>query len=106
MNKVSPITPSGILEAKAAAIPDFIIEAFNEQISVDASPDGKYAVITQSDVISRIIKKNPAFTIKKLFDEKLLDVESIFRSFGWKVFHDKPGYNENYEATWKFTWEG
>jgi len=38
-----------------------------------------------------------------IFDNHWLDVEPIFEDCGWKVEYDKPGFNENYPATFKFT---
>jgi len=36
------------------------------------------------------------------FDKHWLDFEALFEKVGWKVYHDKPAYNENYEPTFKF----
>jgi len=39
----------------------------------------------------------------KIFENGWLDVEPIYREVGWNVEYDKPGYNETYEASFKFT---
>jgi hypothetical protein len=38
----------------------------------------------------------------KIFNDKLLDVEPIFRDAGWTVIFDKPAYNESYSSTFEF----
>jgi hypothetical protein len=32
-----------------------------------------------------------------------MDVEDVYQKAGWEVEFDKPGYNEDYEANFKFS---
>ena len=41
-------------------------------------------------------------TKAKIFSEGYLNVEEVYREQGWVVSYDKPGYNESYDANFKF----
>jgi len=99
MAKVKPITPAEVVKKKQETLPDGVIEAFNEAIAENW--DGRSSTVLQKHVVTKIAKKlkvGPA----KIFDKGYLDVESIFRKAGWDVEYDKPAYNEDYEASFKF----
>lgn len=95
----TPIKPSQVQSAKNAKIPDAVIDAFNQLIIENW--DGSSATIKQSQAVSRILEtmKIPRH---KIFNDNLLDVESLFRKAGWIVDFDRPGYNETYEGFWVF----
>jgi acyl carrier protein phosphodiesterase len=103
-----PIKPSEITKAKQAAIPDEVIETFNELVA--EKWDGSSATVRQTDAVKAILaKRKPAIDRLReqdLYDRHWLDVEDIFRAVGWKVEYDKPGYNETYEATFTFRKKG
>lgn len=40
---------------------------------------------------------------QEVFDRGWLDFESAYQEAGWVVEYDKPGYNEGYEAHWRFS---
>jgi hypothetical protein len=99
---VEPLSPD---EAKVKhAIPDQVIEAFNEMILRNL--DGRVAIVNQEDVVSLIREKmkaaRPDFNRREIFQERWLNVEEIYRSKGWQVEYDKPGFNESYDATFTF----
>lgn len=100
-----PLRPEDITEAKRAAVPDEVIEAFNELIAEDWS--GTCATVSQDEVVERILSKLAEagldLTRDELFDKGWLDVEDIYRDDGWDVYYDKPGYNETYPATFRFS---
>jgi hypothetical protein len=85
--------------AKAARIPDGVIEAVNELLSKEF--DGKRALLKQNKVLVAISEKMnvPRDTV---FANKWLDFEDVYRQAGWLVTYDKPAYNETYEATFEF----
>jgi hypothetical protein len=98
---IKPINPS---EArKGDHIPDFVVDAFNQLIKEKFN--GGTATIKQDDVIQRIIEKNTVggLTRQKIFDCGWLNVENLYENYGWVVTYDKPAYNEDYPATFKFT---
>lgn len=96
---VKPLSPSEVAKAKIDAIPDGVIEAFNELIAKGF--DGKTATVRQDAAVKLICKKMKVRS-DKVFENDWLDVEPYFRRVGWTVNYDKPGYNENYEATYEF----
>lgn len=99
---IKPLSPDEADEAKAAAIPDFVIEAINGILAT-----GKRN-FTQDEAILAIQK---AYSIEngrkpprdRVFKEGWLDFEPIFRKAGWRVVYDKPGYCEDYAANFTFS---
>lgn len=102
-NKLTePLTPKLAKQAKLNGLPTFVIEAFNECI-VRGLDSGK-ATIRQDEVIRKIIaNSNGAYSKQTIFDNKWLDVEDLFRAYGWNVVYDRPGYNETYEPLFIFS---
>ncbi len=98
---MKPIKPSEVKEKKQSSIPDSIIESVNEMIV--EKWDGSQACFYQDDLIKKILKKDITLNKNKIFDNGFLDFESLFRKEGWSVIYDKPGYNEDYEASFLFT---
>lgn len=95
MNNLA-ITPEDAEKAKGRSIPPEAFEAFNELIVADLDAHGT-ATVRQCDVEKAIRAKLGTIEMR------WLDVESCYRAAGWKVEYDKPGYNETYEATFKFS---
>lgn len=100
MATIQPIAPHEVVEKKLNQIPDVVIESFNELIAKNFN--GRDATITQDEVIERILSKNSKFDRRSIYDNHWLDVEDIYRSIGWNVQYDKPGYNETYRAFFIF----
>lgn len=94
---VQPIRPDEIASLKT--FPDQVIEAFNELI-VEKMVCGT-AIVMVDDAINRIVAKMH-IPRQTLFDKHYLDVEDVYRSAGWKVVFDKPGFNETYKAFYTF----
>lgn len=105
-----PVRPEDI---KAnTAFPDFVIQAFNDLITENLRNGVAY--VLQEDIIKRIIAAQLPASVSssqisqlrsQIFSKRWLDVESVYRDAGWKVYYDKPGYNESYNAYFKFTRE-
>lgn len=96
-----PITPDEAKKQKVTVIPDFVISAFNDLILKNYS--GNSAVVSEKEVVAKILSYGPNTTRKMIYDNHWLDVEDVFREAGWKVYYDKPGYCESYAATFTFT---
>jgi len=109
---MKPITPK---EVKEKEIPEKVIEAFNSLIK--KGWDGSESRVMQNDIVSLIteyyLRDEMALTAsgtkhyrsalrEKMFADHYLDVEGLYKKAGWVVIYDKPGYNENYEASWTF----
>lgn len=99
---VKPITPKEAVEQKVFNIPDEVIESFNELIASNLDSGGS-ATILQKDVIKLIMSKMPKIKKDTIFKKGWLDVEDLFRKAGWTVSYDKPGYCEDYEASFEFS---
>jgi hypothetical protein len=96
-----PIRPADVLAVKQRQLPKEVFEAFNELVAESFSNGS--AVVRQNDVIKRILSKMPGVTRERVFNDGWLNVEDAYRNQGWNVDHDRPGYNEMYEATFTFT---
>jgi hypothetical protein len=112
---VKPITPAEAAKsrvrtraARRTAIPDEVIEAFNELITEKLS--GSTANVLQKDVVARILLKSCSGSDldekmwrQAIYDNGWLDVEPIFEKAGWTVRYDKPCYGgDNYEPYFEF----
>lgn len=97
-----PIRPEEVAARKLAALPDGVIDSFNELIA--KAFDGQSAVVYQNDVIEAILANCCDVTSRQqVFDDHLLDVEPAYRAAGWDVAYDKPGWNETGRAYFTFT---
>ena len=106
MNEIKPITPEEALENKDLSIhPGIhpgIIKIINDIISTQYSKGGS-VTIKEKDIVNMFLKGHSEFTVVKVYNDHMLDFESLYSKNGWKVEYDKPAYNETYEATYKFS---
>ena len=96
--KVQPITPGDVAREQSKNIPNAVIEVFNQLIAQDYV-DGS-ATVKQDDVVAMLVAKG--LDLQEIFDKGWLNIEKVYQSAGWKVTYDKPGYNEDYPATFEF----
>ena len=99
MATVKAMSPHEVLTSRKKAIPEDVFEVFNELIALKFN--GSYAYVGQDSVLAALKKRG--YARSTIFEKHWLDVEDIYREKGWKVFYDKPGYCESYEATFKFS---
>jgi hypothetical protein len=97
---VEPIKPNEVSDIRDSLIPDEVITVFNELI-LDRW-NGSYAQFTVTDA-ANMVAKVLGIESNEIYSRHLLDVEEIFRKVGWVVLYDRPGYNEDYPATFKFS---
>lgn len=96
---MQPIRPEDIGKAKRGVIPDKVVGVFNRLIAKHYSNGS--ATIKQEEVVE-MLTVHMECDRAKIYEEKWLDIEDLFRDAGWKVTYDKPGYNETYPATFTF----
>jgi hypothetical protein len=102
MDMTKPISPDQIAEAKRTAIPDYVFKAVNELLAVKYLGSGA-AIIKQQDIIDSILANSPeVLTRGDIFERCYLNFEEAYRAAGWKVTYDKPTYDDNYDAYFKF----
>lgn len=99
---VTPITPDEVIKQRLDGVPDKVIEIFNEMIVENWNTSGKYAIVDQDKVVTRIAA---VMNVDRqiVFDKGWIDIEPIFRNVGWRVEYDKPAYYEDYSAYFKFS---
>ncbi len=94
------IGPEDLVAFKVATIPDFVFDVVNELLAEKWS--GSTAIIKQKDIVFRICRETGEIP-SSVFDKGWLNFEDIYRAKGWRVEYDKPGYNESYDAFFKFS---
>ena len=97
---MKPIKPSEVQDQKNTSIPESIISSVNELIV--KYWNGREAKFKQDELLERVMEKDQTLTRDQIFNTHLFDFESLFRSEGWVVTYDSPGYNETYPATFSF----
>lgn len=101
MSRGKPISPSDVEKLKHKTMPPAVIDIFNDLIA--SSYLNGVAFVRQGDVVKKILYSIPGVEVKDIWDNGWLNVEDLFRKAGWAVEYDKPGFNESYEATFKFS---
>lgn len=99
MSGVKAINPNEVVAARKASLPDVVVEVFNKLIAENFN--GHSASVYQSEVMKSLVAEG--LKSNEIFKKGWLDVEDIYRKQGWEVKYDKPGYNESYEAYFKFS---
>jgi len=94
-----PITPDEVEALQEQVLPDAVFDVFNELIAKHWS--GHDAVVIQDEAVNRITERLSCAR-GEVFAKGYLDVESAYRKAGWYVKYDKPGYNESYQAFFRF----
>ncbi|WP_407306564.1 hypothetical protein [Acinetobacter sp.] len=93
---IKPLSPQ---EAKEnLAIPDFVIEAVNDLIKENFNGNGSFNLL-QKDIEERISSKTQATIVPNWISK----VQQIYKSEGWNVEYDAPGYCETYKAYLRFS---
>lgn len=100
MIKDRPIKPEEVRAKRLDSIPPIIFETINTMICEKF--DGKSATLKQEDILNRVCNECSSLTRQEIFSKHYLDIEPFYREQGWKVEYYKPGYNENYPATFTF----
>lgn len=88
---ILPIRPDDIIKYKD--FPNGVIEAFNKMIV--KKWDGRQSTFTLGEV-EKLAVAYTGLTPNELYDAHLMDVEPLYRLYGWKVTFDKSGFNEPY----------
>lgn len=101
---VKLISPKDVSSIKAALIPEFVIDSWNQIIAKNWNPNSKKSHVLQNEIIELILTNSDReISRNDIFSNHWLDIEGIYREQGWKVVFDKPGYNESYEASFEFS---
>lgn len=108
ISKTRPVTPEEASNRKENFIPEFVIEAFNELIIKGFINN---TVTIRQDAIIDLIKEkagsnkylNKDLISSEILENKWLNIEDTYRKYGWGVYYDRPGYNEDYHPTFTFT---
>jgi hypothetical protein len=98
---VKAISPGDVPAQKKADLPSFVLDEWNKIIAEKSSSGGSVRIM-QDDIIERLVPHSTGGRAE-VFAKHWLDIEPIYEEAGWKVVYDKPGYNEEYKASFRFT---
>lgn len=93
------ISPNEAKGFKKDVIPQVVFDTVNELLVRELY--NKRATIKQPELVALLVSKG--LSRDEIFKNHWLDFEVVYGTQGWKVVHDKPGYNESGEAYWVFT---
>lgn len=106
--QVKPFSPEDVerLAAELDPFPSEVIQVVNGLLQERGRSSVSYITIKQDEVLERLEElfksEGIKFNRQMAFDGHWLDFETAYRSQGWLVEYDKPGYNESYDAHWIF----
>lgn len=95
---IRPIRPTEI--SKEGVIPEFVIEVVNTMLNEKSTGKGEITLM-QDEIKKRV---QAATTLD--FDFDWLNFETLYEAYGWRVYYDKPGYGDTFDAFFKFTPKG
>ena len=99
-----PLTPIEVRAKHVESIPGFVIEAFNQLLVNKSKVNSKSTTITQDEAMELVLKLAPIGTSRSdIFEKGWMDIEPIFKAYGWTVEYDKPAYCETYKAHYIFS---
>ncbi len=103
LNEMKPISPKEARDSKVKVIHPGIIEAVNQLIIQKFNGKNSFG-IKQGDILKLFVQANPDYDTDLLFKEHHMDFESVYEKEGWKVYYDKPGFNEtHYDPIYNFS---
>jgi hypothetical protein len=94
-----PISPDEVGALKTKLIPVWVFSVWDKLIAT--AWDDTSAVVKQADAETALSAANPGEPVD-IIRSGWLDIEDSYRSTGWSVEYDKPGYNESYGAIFTF----
>ncbi len=98
-DQVKPLSPA---EARAEClknIPNVVVDAVNHYLRMRAHQSE--IRIKQVEIIEYCERHD--YSREALFKNNWLDFEDLYRARGWKVYYDKPSYDESYDAAFVFS---
>lgn len=99
--KPAPFTPHDAANARLESMPACVINAFNYLLARYYFA-GK-AHITEEMAIDEIIAfSNNRLASPEVRKRRYLDVEDIYREYGWEVEYKRPSYDESFKAHYIF----
>ena len=101
---MKPFSPKEVYEKarENKKIPAEIIDAVNTLLIKNYKMNYPGLIVIKQNELLDLVLMNENYTREQIFAEGYLDFEAVFERAGWRVDYDKPGYNESYEAYWKF----
>lgn len=97
---IAPITPRQAFNPMLHEIQPGIVDVVNELLRQKF--DGRQALILQEDIVALFNERYPDYERERIFREKQLNIEQLYRDSGWIVEYEKPLYYETFPARFIF----
>lgn len=99
MATVSVLGPNEMIEQWQMALPNEVIEAFNEMLVRHFN--GTTAKILEKDLLAEIKKKGiPQHQVRE--QQWLKQTQELYKEQGWKVAHKTPGWDDDFHSYFYF----
>ncbi len=95
---IKPMSPEEVTTYQLESFPPEVIDTVNMLISENFFNGS--AVVKQDELLEALQAKG--LDRGEIFKRGWLNIEGMYRSIGWKVTYDKPGYNESGRACFIF----
>jgi hypothetical protein len=99
---IEPVTPQELNESIGESFPKAVINAFNNLLK-EKYRGNNSITIKVDEVVKRILSLDDSLTRNILFEKNYLDVESLYRKFGWSVTFNSPDRDENFDSYYVFS---
>lgn len=99
MATVTVLSPNEMIEQWQLALPDEVIEAFNEMLIKHFN--GADAKILEKDLLAAVKKKG--VSQQQVEDQRWLQqTRQLYEEQGWKVDHKTPGWDDDFDSYFYF----
>jgi hypothetical protein len=99
---IEPITPQELNESLGEIFPVAVITSFNNLLKEKYRGDNSI-IIKVDEAVNRILSLDDSLTRNILFEKKYLDIENLYRKFGWSVTFNSPDRDENFDSYYVFS---
>jgi hypothetical protein len=99
---IEPVTPQELNESIGESFPNAVITSFNDLLK-EKYRGNNSITIKVNEVVNRILSLDDSLTRNILFEKKYLDVETLYRKFGWSVTFNAPDRDENFDSYYVFS---
>lgn len=100
-------SPDDLKIEKAKSIPQWFLNIINDLLVKNYNGPNKSITLYQDDIIDSVLAsaeaKAEGMTRNEIFNSGYINFEAAYENVGWNVTYDKPSYDDNYKAYFKFS---
>jgi hypothetical protein len=99
---IGPLSPDEVLRKGKDRIPEQVYDVFNELL-MERWNGLSQVTIHQEEVMHALLIRLAPIKRQEIYDRHWLDIEDIYRRYGWDVTFDRPDPGESGAAHWLFS---